>query len=252
MSEREELRWLEVRPVSVSAGDGSVTSQLVVYCPRQQKTLAVDACAECGRCQAWVFDPTERGSFVMCNPGDPQPKEAAPPAETGEEGPWAEAFKTPVHEVMTLGAHCVRSDLSGEALTALFLSKGISGAPVVDKSGRPIGMVSKTDLVRAAHEGRDEEVDRRSEHLRVDVDGVSVELGPGFHAAAIAATTVEELMTPLAFTIREDTPIGQASGLMAYEGVHRVPVVGEDGSVTGVVSATDILRWIAKQSGYAQ
>ena len=41
-----------------------------------------------------------------------------------------------------------------------------------------------------------------------------------------------------------------AAALMAYENIHRVPVVAADGAVIGIVSAMDIVRWVAEQDGY--
>jgi CBS domain-containing protein len=46
----------------------------------------------------------------------------------------------------------VTADMSVAQLIQLFLDRRISGAPVVDHDGRLIGVVSKTDLVRATYE----------------------------------------------------------------------------------------------------
>src|SRR4051812_44614211 len=60
----------------------------------------------------------------------------------------AAAEATTIAEIMTRTAICVKPDFGVEALTALLLGRGISGAPVIDDTGRPIGMVSKSDVVR--------------------------------------------------------------------------------------------------------
>jgi CBS-domain-containing membrane protein len=57
-------------------------------------------------------------------------------------------------------------------------------------------------------------------------------------------------MTCTAFCLAETESIARAAGLMAVEGVHRVPVVGRRGMVTGVVSPLDVMRWLARQHGY--
>ena len=66
------------------------------------------------------------------------------------------------------------------------------------------------------------------------------------------ATTAGEIMTPLAVTVSETATIAEASALMALEGVHRLPVVNNamSGRVVGVVSALDVLGWLARRSGY--
>jgi CBS domain-containing protein len=116
---------------------------------------------------------------------------------------------TAIEEVMTREVVCVTEELSVEALGTLLLERGIDGVPVVDAQGFPLGVVSKTDLLR----------DR-------------------------AGATVGQIMTRTAFTLPETSPIGDAVTLMAVEGVHRVPAVDQEGRVTGVVSTLDLLHWL--------
>ena len=127
---------------------------------------------------------------------------------------------TPVSEIMAKDVVAVRPELRVEDLEELLLARGISGAPVIDDAGRPIGVVSKTDLVQ-----------------RKD-------------AAGAGATRVRDIMMRTAFCLSERESIARAAGLMAFEGVHRVPVVGSRGMVTGVISPLDIMRWLARQHGY--
>ena len=56
---------------------------------------------------------------------------------------------------------------------------------------------------------------------------------------------------PIAFTLPESASIAHAAALMAYENVHRIPVVASDGSVVGIIAALDILRWLAVNAGFA-
>jgi len=100
------------------------------------------------------------------------------------------------------------------------LAKGFSGAPVVDDRGVPIGIISKSDLVR-------------DQFL----------LGGG-------NKRVSEVMMPAAFTLPETASIYEAAALMAERHVHRVPVVAEDGRVVGIVSSLDVLRFVAGENGY--
>ena len=41
-----------------------------------------------------------------------------------------------------------------------------------------------------------------------------------------------------------------AAALMAFEGVHRIPVVDDAGRVSGVITTLDVLRWLAQEEGY--
>jgi CBS domain-containing protein len=135
------------------------------------------------------------------------------------------ASETPVSEIMTAEVICVAPDVPLEALLALMIERGISGVPVVNERGLPVGMVSKTDLVRYRYENGD--------------------------TSSLDETTVSEVMLPIAHTVLEGTSLAHAAALMAWEGIHRLPVCGERGDVVGMLSALDLVRWMSRREGYS-
>lgn len=130
----------------------------------------------------------------------------------------AHANSTPIADIMTRDVICVSPETSVETLAELMIERGFSGAPVVDASNRVLGVVSKTDLVRRSIDG-DTQI-------------------------------VEHIMTPTAFTLSESATIAEAAALMAFENAHRIPIVSKSDVVVGIVSALDVLRWIAADDGY--
>ncbi len=158
------------------------------------------------------------------------------------------AAHTTIASIMTRQVVSVRHDASIESVTALFVERGLHGAPVVDDRGDLIGFISLADLVRDRYDNGDtqEQVPLRV-HTR---NGGSYELGDGFHAEGMAPVTVADLMMPFAISLDESTPITMAAALMATEHVHRVPVIARDGRVAGILSSLDVLRWLAKADGY--
>jgi len=57
-------------------------------------------------------------------------------------------------------------------------------------------------------------------------------------------------MTKVAHALPEGAPLAYAFGLLAACGLREAPVVKEDGQVVGMVTATDLLRWVARDLGY--
>jgi CBS-domain-containing membrane protein len=166
----------------------------------------------------------------------------------GEAPSLMSALATPVLAIMTRHTIAVHPDTSVEALTALFIERGLHGAPVVDDGGTVIGFVSQGDLLRDRFENGDTE-----EHDRLWVrarGGALYPLPPGYHAEALARATVKDVMMPIALSLTESTPIATAAALLAEEGVHRMPVVDEQGHVVGLLSALDVLRWLARLAGH--
>ena len=176
--------------------------------------MSVAACILCRDCEG--MHASEDGSSLQCTYAVEEPAAVAPGARK-RRLPSA-ADRTPLSEVMTGDVFCVRPGVTIEVVAELLTEHGITGVPVVDEAGRAIGVISKTDLVQARH-------DRLGE-------------------------TAADIMMPIAFTLPENASLSHAAALMAYEGIHRLPVVAADGSVVGIVSAMDVVRWLARTDGY--
>jgi CBS domain-containing protein len=162
--------------------------------------------------------------------------------ERTQPGQLADAIA--VSAIMTPRVVCVTEDLGVDTLTVLLDEKGFGGVPVVDRQGGLIGMVSKTDIVRMAREHDETQaVPAIVLHQRERDE-------PGCHEIEGETRTVADIMMPIAFSIPEGATIGQASAMMATEGVHRLPVTDADGNIVGILSATDVVRWLAVAAGY--
>ncbi len=245
------LSRLPVRVRATHVGDGTLVEAHSVFCPSRQSSVSLDECLCCAHCTGAAVDPKDGRYFLTCTPPMAPAVPDEPASFAGTRSLPVEAKRadhTPVSTIMATPVQCVSPELSVEQLTILLLEGNFSGAPVVDAKGKLVGMVSKTDLLRQSSEA-DGNFDAEPLILR-SKQGVEYELGPGFHADRIASATVEEIMAPLAFSIPETAPIAQAAALMAFEGIHRLPVVGPNGEVVGLVSSLDVLRFVAEQTGY--
>lgn len=129
-----------------------------------------------------------------------------------------------------------------EAL-ALLIDRGISAAPVIDSAGRPVGVLSRTDLLvhdreQARHAGLESEFYQRSELTT----RAGERLRDGFQVEGVDRTRVRDLMTPAVFAVAPETPAAQVVEQILSLKVHRLFVVDGDGVLVGVVSALDVLR----------
>lgn len=210
------------------AGDGSVERSLSVRCPRREGATSVATCLACADCEGLVRG--REGDLLLCTA-----------VGEGAYAPLEVADRVSLEEVMTRDPICVRDDVSAESVAALLIDLGITGAPVVNERGQPIGMVSRSDLVQLELS----QVQGGSGYL--DDDG-----GERRRDARLPGRAkVRDFMMPIAFTLPEKASIAHAAALMVYENVHRIPVVSTDGSVVGLVAALDVLRWVAVNAGFA-
>jgi signal transduction histidine kinase/ActR/RegA family two-component response regulator len=139
----------------------------------------------------------------------------------------------PIRHVMSRNLTCVFEHLRVETLEQILLERELSGVPVVDRDHRLVGFVAMTDIVRDIHARRD-----TGEEPAMD------RLPWGFHEE-LQPATVSQLMVPVAFELQESCPIASAMELMASQHIHRVPVVSDEGLLVGMVTAGDVLRYLA-------
>jgi CBS domain-containing protein len=129
-----------------------------------------------------------------------------------------------VGQLMTRDPLTVEEDAPVLDAAELMDTFEITGLPVVDHRGALVGVVSQTDLVRAAS----------TRHLWAG--------WPRF--------TVRHLMTAPAIAVSESTPLDEAARLMERERIHRLVVVDEDGRTPiGILSLTDLVRVLVENDG---
>lgn len=133
-----------------------------------------------------------------------------------------------VDSVMTRKVVTARPDTTFKDLVALMSEHEVSGLPVVNKEGRPVGVVSEADtLVKQEHRG--------------------IQTRPLFGQKRRArwrkatGSTAGDLMTAPAITIGADATVTAAARVLAAKNVRRLCVVDDDGVLTGVVSRRDVI-----------
>jgi CBS domain-containing protein len=132
----------------------------------------------------------------------------------GRGGAWYRALwntgemrvgRVEARDIMTTDVITFTPDMSiGEVVDEL-LRHRIHGAPVVDRTGQIVGMISLMDL--AARPGKQ----------------------------------VRDVMSPEPVSASEDAPVEELAGMMLDQMVRRIPIT-RGGRVVGLVSASDIIR----------
>jgi len=146
-------------------------------------------------------------------------------------------------ELMTPNPVSVREDATLREALGLFIDKGFCAAPVIDDAGRPVGVISRSDLLVHDRE--------TAEHLRKAPEYFHAEelhtangerLGKGYQVEKVDRTAVGELMTPAIFSVAPDTPAAKVVRDLLSLKVHRLFVVDDLGVLVGVISTFDVLR----------
>ena len=147
-------------------------------------------------------------------------------------------------DVMTTDVITINPDTTVQALAAVLAERGISGAPVVDSSGRLVGIVSEGDLLHRAEIGtaRRHRERRRSWWL----DHFASDLARDYIKSH--GRTVKDIMTRDVVTVADDTDLGEVAALLETKRIKRVPVT-RDGKVIGIISRANLVRALGATKG---
>jgi CBS domain-containing protein len=151
-----------------------------------------------------------------------------------------------VEEIMTQTPLSIRDDATAEEAAAFLTDRNIHAAPVINEAGRPVGVLSRSDLVWHERE-RSHTIppppDDFHQDRQIDINTLeSVRAEHGYEVVSTETATVREMMTPVVFSVVPATPIQHVVEEMLKHHIHRLFVIDESGTVVGVVSSLDVLR----------
>jgi predicted transcriptional regulator len=121
-----------------------------------------------------------------------------------------------ISDVMTREVFVLDASTPAETAAWELSVRGFTGAPVRDARGRLVGVLSRSDLT---------DPERVQGHL--------------------AGKDVQDLMTPALFSLDPSESVNRAIRLMVREGIRRVLVMEKNGTLVGILTASDVLRQLA-------
>jgi CBS domain-containing protein len=146
-------------------------------------------------------------------------------------------------DFMTPSPISIRDDAVVREAVAFLTDKGFSAAPVIDVAGRPVGVVSRSDILVHDREKVEYAPAIPEYYERAELTSRAGEAVPsGFQVENIDRTQVRDIITPVVLSIAPDAPAHRVGEEMLALKVHRLFVVDSGGVLTGVISALDVLR----------
>lgn len=143
---------------------------------------------------------------------------------------------TTVEDVMTTRVVSVPESAGYKDIVTLLRRNRVSAVPVVDSAGRVTGVVSEGDLLA------------KQTAPALPTGSVRMAWRLREHSKA-SAVTAAELMTSPAVTVTPGADVATAARLMRDRRVKRLPVVGPDGRLAGIVSRMDVLSVYERPDG---
>jgi CBS domain-containing protein len=149
-------------------------------------------------------------------------------------------------DLMSREVAAVDPEMSLTELATFLEDRGISGALVRERDGRPVGVVSVSDVSSAgtlAGRTPDTAASRAGVYAQTweakfddsDIEPIRIEE---------SELTVGDVMTPEVVAVAADAPVAEIARTMLDQHIHRV-FVREGDAVVGLVSTTDLLGLLA-------
>jgi CBS domain-containing protein len=140
-------------------------------------------------------------------------------------------------DVMTTGVISTTPECPLSEVLQVMLDRRVSGLPVVNASGKLVGMITEGDCLRRVETGT--EIKRP---LWRELFAGPEKLAQEYIRAH--GRKVAEVMTPDPITATEDTDVSEIIHLMEKSRIKRLPVMRGD-AVVGIVSRANVIRVLA-------
>ena len=140
-------------------------------------------------------------------------------------------------DIMTKAVITVSPDMEIVHAAKILLENRINGAPVMDETGKLVGILCQSDLIAQQKKLPIPSFFTFLDGLITLTSMKQMEK----EVKKIAAVTVAQAMTPDPMTVQPDTDIEAVAALMVDQSFHTIPVV-EEGELLGIVGKEDILK----------
>lgn len=146
-------------------------------------------------------------------------------------------------DVMQRDVVWVPSDLPLDEVCKILLSEKISGAPVVDKEGLMVGVISLRDILdyQMNHPEESKPKKKTGSFFKHSWDQMPESWFQELEDSEMDGLTAALAMTPLVFSVTSDTPIAEVAAMMLTGRVHRL-VVTENEELAGIITTMDMLK----------
>lgn len=146
-----------------------------------------------------------------------------------------------VADIMTRDPIAVTPNTTLKEAVQILADRRISGLPVIDDSGKLVGILSDTDLM-----WQESGIDLPP-YIAI-LDSVIYLTNPMQFERELHKSlgqTVGEVMTERVKTVKPETALQEATRHLHTGGVHRLPVVDGSGKVVGILTRGDVVRAMA-------
>ncbi|MFM0326514.1 CBS domain-containing protein [Caballeronia glebae] len=140
-------------------------------------------------------------------------------------------------DIMTTSVISADPEMTVRDAARTMVLRNISGMPVINETGRLVGMVTEGDLLHR------QEIGTGSKHRAWWLEMLSSTRELASKYVKEHAAKVKDVMSTEVVTVKEDCTVAELAELLERRRIKRVPVM-RDGKVVGLISRANLLRAI--------
>lgn len=143
-------------------------------------------------------------------------------------------------DIMTKKVITISKNATLAELAKLLIKNKISGVPIVDEKEELVGIVTEADLI----------IKESNLPFPLSFSFAFLESYESYTKSTkeYLETRVEEVMSTNVKTAREDMPISKVVNIMINNNINRLPILNNDGKLTGIITRADIIKSMIKES----
>ncbi len=141
----------------------------------------------------------------------------------------------PLMEIMKTDVYAIDMDAELFDVLRLITEKGVSGVPVVNGDGKPVGFISDGDIIRFL----------ASEHPLVVNPSSFIEIDFDSKLRALMKRKVKEIAKKRVITVDSDDSLSDICGVMVENHIKKAPVMS-DGKMVGIINVSNITKYAFK------
>ena len=134
---------------------------------------------------------------------------------------------------MTSPVHCLHAHMDLVQAAIFLADKQFSGAPVIDDSGKLVGVLSEKDFLARMGFGKPVSFMQIVAHCLTN---------KGCMAMALRNHAVREIMSTPPITAGPDMGVAALSALFVEKQINRLPIIDVEGRPVGIVTRNDLVQ----------
>lgn len=136
-------------------------------------------------------------------------------------------------DIMTTPVHCLQADMDLVQAAKFLADKQFSGAPVIDASGKIVGVLSEKDFLARMGIGKP------ASFMQIVAQCLT---NKGCMATTLLNHSVREVMSTPPITAAPDIAMDAISALFVEKQINRLPIIEAEGRPVGIVTRSDLVQ----------